>query len=102
MVDILQFPASLRVQNNRVQKHQAERKQLADWFRAIAMHIESNEIAHEPVAAMIVLSSAEGDEVVNIGYERPEVRFNEAGHAAMRWSTQAFTRRGGNFFDRRK
>ncbi len=102
MADLLQFPASARAHNNRVLKNQAERKQLAEWFRALAMHIESNEIEHEPLAAMVVLSSPDGDEVINMGYQRPEVNLQQAGNAAMRWGGQSFRRRGGNFFDRIK
>lgn len=102
MANIFQFPTLVRIHNNRVQKNQAERKQLADWFRALAMHIEGNEIEHEPLAAMIVLSSISGDEVLHVGYKAQGVSLVQAGMAASRLSTCSYTRRGGNFFERRK
>lgn len=102
MAEVFQFPASIRLENKRVQANQAERKKLADWFRALATHIEGNDVEHAPLAAMIVLSSADGDEVLNTGYQRPEVSLHQAAHAANRFSHQTFPRRGGNFYDRRK
>lgn len=102
MTDVLQFPSKQRAHNQQVMKNQAERKQLADWFRALAMHIESNQIDHEPLAAMIVLSSADGDEVLNVGYGKPQVSLRQAGSAASRHAGQTYPRRGGNFYDRLK
>lgn len=102
MTDVLQFPSKQRAHNQQVMKNQAERKQLADWFRALAMHIESNEIEHEPLAAMVVLSSADGDEVLHVGYGKPHVSLGQAGSSASRHAGLAYPRRGGNFYDRRK
>ncbi|EPK2739263.1 hypothetical protein L4643_005822 [Pseudomonas aeruginosa] len=90
--------------NNKVQQNQAERKKLADWFRALAQHIEGNEIEREPLAATVVLSSAAGDEVLTVGYDgNPQVCRRQAGSAAHRFTNLGgYTRRGGNFFDRLK
>ena len=98
--EIFQFPAKRRVHNNQVAANQAERKKLADWFRSIAQHIEGNEVEREPLAAMIVLSSAAGDEVLHIGYADKAVSLREAGSAASSWAHLNYQRRGGNFYDR--
>ncbi|MCX2684056.1 hypothetical protein OO306_00655 [Pseudomonas sp. DCB_AW] len=100
--EVFQFPTTRRLHNNQVAANQAERKRLADWFRAIAQHIEGNEVEHEPLAAMIVLSSAAGDEVLHVGYAADAVCIRQAGSAASRWSGLSYQRRGGNFFDRIK
>lgn len=99
--EIFEFPASARLHNLKVQQNQTERKKLADWFRKIAAHIEGNDVDREPLAAMIVLSSAGGDEVLHIGYgDHEQVCLRQAGYAAQRLATTPFARRGGNFFDR--
>ncbi|MNJ69306.1 hypothetical protein D3C77_656420 [compost metagenome] len=100
--EVFQFPASRRAHNHLVAANQAERKKLADWFRSIAQHIEGNEVEHEPLAAMIVLSSADGDEVLHVGYSTDATSLIEAGNAARQWAHLTFTRRGGNFFDRNR
>lgn len=100
--EIFQFPASRRAHNHLVVANQAERKKLADWFRSIAQHIEGNGVEHEPLAAMIVLSSADGDEVLHVGYSTDATSLIEAGNAARQWAHLTFTRRGGNFFDRQR
>jgi len=100
--EIFKFPASRRQHNTQVKANQVQRKQLADWFRAIAQHIEGNEVEHEPLAAMIVLSSAEGDEVLHVGYQNDQVSLREAGSHCYNFTSLHFTRRGGNFYDRRK
>ncbi|WP_313456327.1 hypothetical protein [Pseudomonas sp.] len=100
--EVFQFPVKRRLQNNQVAANQAERKKLADWFRAIAQHIEGNEVEREPLAAMIVLSSSAGDEVLHMGYAADAVDIRQAGSAASRWSGLSYQRRGGNFFDRIK
>lgn len=98
--EVFQFPERRRIRNNLVAANQAERKKLADWFRAIAQHIEGNEVEREPLAALIVLSSAAGDEVVHVGYQADRVSLSQAGINASRLANAHFTRRGGNFFDR--
>lgn len=100
--EIFKFPASRRQHNAQVNANQAERKKLADWFRAIAQHIEGNEVEHEPLAAMIVLSSADGDEVLHVGYQKVHVSLSQAGSHASRLAHSSFKRRGDNFFDRLK
>jgi len=100
--EVFQFPAKRRLHNNRVAANQAERKKLANWFRAIAQHIEGNEVEREPLAAMIVLSSATGDEVLHAGYSSDATSLVQAGNAARRWAHSTYTRRGGNFFDRQR
>lgn len=102
MAEIYQFPQSRRLHNARLKSEQAERTRLAEWFRAIADRIEGNEVEREPLAAMIVLSSISGDEVLHVGYKAQGVSLVQAGMAASRLSTCSYTRRGGNFFDRRK
>lgn len=104
MTDIIPFPSMPRLHNNKVQQNQAERKKLADWFRALAQHIEGNEIEREPLAATVVLSSAAGDEVLTVGYDgNLQVCRRQAGSAAHRFTNLGgYTRRGGNFFDRLK
>ncbi|WP_433899376.1 hypothetical protein [Pseudomonas sp. PSE1(2024)] len=101
MAEIFEFPASTRLHNRKVLQNQAERKKLANWFRAMAAHIEGDEIEREPLAAMIVLSSAGGDEVCHVGYsDHKEVSLRQAGYAAKQLVSIPYTRRGGNFFDR--
>lgn len=101
MAEIFEFPASNRLHNRKVEQNQAQRKKLADWFRTIAAHIEGNDCEREPLAAMIVLSSVTGDEVLHTGYaDHEQVNLRQAGHAAQRMATTPFFRRGGNFFDR--
>lgn len=108
MGEVFQFPQlGQRAHNAKVLANLAERKRLADWFRSLAMHIERDEIEHQPLAAMIVLSSAAGDEVLSIGYQqdgvtRQEVSRVQAASAAYRFVTTPFPRRGGNFFERKK
>ena len=103
MAEIYQLPQkSRRLHNIRVKSEQEERTRLAEWFRAIADRIERNEVEREPLAAMIVLSSVAGDEVLHVGYKAQEVSLVQAGMAASRLSTCSYTRRGGNFFERRK
>lgn len=104
MTDVLPFPDKPRLHNNQVQKNQAERKKLADWLRSLAQHIEGNETEHEPLAILLALSSAEGDEVLHIGYAgNDKVCMMEAGAAIHRHTNfSSFKRRGGNFYDRRK
>lgn len=98
--DIYQFPAMRRAHNNQVTANQAERKRLAAWFRDVARHIECNEVEREPLAAMIVLSSAAGDEVLHAGYSTAATSLVQAGNAARQWAHLTFQRRAGNFFDR--
>jgi len=101
MAEIFEFPARARLHNRKVELNQAQRKKLADWFRTIATHIEGNEVEREPLAAMIVLSSTTGDEVLHTGYsDHDQVCLRQAGYAAQRMTTTPFARRGGNFFDR--
>lgn len=101
MAEIFEFPARARLHNRKVELNQAQRKKLADWFRTIAAHIEGNEVEREPLAAMIVLSSTTGDEVLHTGYaDHDQVCLRQAGYAAQRMATTPFARRGGNFFDR--
>lgn len=101
MAEIFEFPASNRLHNRKVEQNQAQRKKLADWFRTIAAHIEGNDCEREPLAAMIVLSSVTGDEVLHTGYaDHEQVNLRQAGYAAQRMATTPFVRRGGNFFDR--
>ncbi|WP_061289924.1 hypothetical protein [Azotobacter vinelandii] len=103
MAEIYRFPQkSRRLHNIRVKSEQEERTRLAEWFRAIADRIEGNEVEREPLAAMIVLSSIAGDEVLHVGYKAQGVCLVQAGMAASRLSTCSYTRRGGNFFERRK
>ncbi|ALN21816.1 MULTISPECIES: hypothetical protein [Ectopseudomonas] len=104
MSEILHFPSMPRLHNNKVQQNQAERKKLADWLRSLAQHIEANEIEREPLAAMVVLSSAAGDEVLSVGYEGNDaVCRRQAGSAAHRHTNLGgYSRRGGNFYDRIK
>ncbi|KIF56186.1 hypothetical protein [Pseudomonas fluorescens] len=102
MAEIFEFPANNRLHNRKVEQNQAQRKKLADWFRTIAAHIEGNDCEREPLAAMIVLSSVTGDEVLHTGYaDHEQVNLRQAGYAAQRMATTPFVRRGGNFFDRR-
>ena len=99
--EIFEFPARSRLQNRVVEQNQAQRKKLADWFRTIAAHIEGNDVEREPLAAMIVLSGASGDEVLHTGYgDHEQVSLRQAGYAAQKLATTPFARRGGNFFDR--
>lgn len=98
--EVFQFPERRRVHNNQVAANQAERKKLADWLRAIARHIEGNEVEREPLAALIVLSSTAGDEVLHVGYQADQVSLSQAGIHASQLANAHFTRRGGNFFDR--
>jgi hypothetical protein len=101
MAEIFEFPTRARLHNRKVEQNQAQRKKLADWFRTIAAQIEGNEVEREPLAAMIVLSSAIGDEVLHTGYaDQEQVFLRQAGYAAQRMATTPFARRGGNFFDR--
>lgn len=102
MAEIFKFPETTRTHNAQVIANQAERKRLAEWFRAIAQHIEGNEIERPPLAAMIVLSGTTGDEVLHIGYQQEGVSLPQAGTAAQRMATAPYPRRGGNFFDRRR
>lgn len=102
MGEIHLFPEKRRVHNNRVQANQEERKELADWLRSLASTIERNDAVREPLAITIVLSGVDGDEVLGKGYDHPDVSFRQAALAAYRFSTQTFTRRGGNFYDRKK
>ncbi|MBD9427954.1 hypothetical protein ACEOSU_20165 [Pseudomonas aeruginosa] len=102
MAEIFPFPETSRTHNAKVMANQAERKRLAEWFRAIAQHIEGNEIERLPLAAMIVLSGVEGDEVLHVGYQQQEVSLAQAGTAAQRLAAAPYPRRGGNFFDRRR
>lgn len=110
MAEIYRLPQkSRRLHNIRVKSEQEERTRLAEWFRAIADRIERNEVEREPLAAgrwplaaMIVLSSIAGDEVLHMGYKAQGVCLVQAGMAASRLSTCSYTRRGGNFFERRK
>ena len=99
--EIFEFPARARLHNRVVEQNQAQRKKLADWFRTIAAHIEGNDVEREPLAAMIVLSGASGDEVLHTGYgDHEQVSLRQAGYAAQKLATTPFARRGGNFFDR--
>lgn len=98
--EVFQFPERRRIHNNQVAANQAERKRLADWFRAIAQHIEGNEVEREPLAALMVLSSAAGDEVLHVGYQANQVSLSQAGIHASTLANAHFKRRGGNFFDR--
>ncbi|MBA6091195.1 hypothetical protein H4C81_20235 [Pseudomonas monteilii] len=98
--EIFQFPVTRRAHNNQVAANQAERKKLADWFRSIAQHIEGNEVEREPLAAMIVLSSAAGDEVLHVGYAADAVSLRQPGIAASSWASLNYQRRGCNFYDR--
>lgn len=98
--EVFQFPLKRRAQNNQVMANQAERKKLADWFREVARHIEGNEVEREPLAAMIVLSSAAGDEVLHAGYSTDATSLVQAGNAARQWAHLTFQRRAGNFFHR--
>ena len=99
--EIFEFPARPRLHNRVVEQNQAQRKKLADWFRTIAAHIEGNDVEREPLAAMIVLSGASGDEVLHTGYgDHEQVSLRQAGYAAQKLATTPFARRGGNFFDR--
>ncbi|GGM25030.1 hypothetical protein ACFQDN_21680 [Pseudomonas asuensis] len=100
--EIHQFPEVARLKNRQVLQHQAERKELADWFRALANHIEGNELEYPPLAALIVLSSAAGDEVVTNGYSKNGIPRSQAGSNAYRFATATYSRRGGNFYDRQK
>ncbi|WP_426807991.1 hypothetical protein ABOC32_16555 [Pseudomonas sp. WOUb67] len=100
--EVFQFPAKRRVHNNQVVANQAERKKLADWFREVAQHIEGNEVERAPMAAMIVLSSAAGDEVLHAGYSTDATSLVQAGNAARQWAHLTFQRRAGNFFDRQR
>ncbi|GLO52541.1 hypothetical protein PPUN110474_39420 [Pseudomonas putida] len=100
--EVFKFPLKRRAQNNQVMANQAERKRLADWFREIARHIEGNEVEREPLAAMIVLSSAAGDEVLHAGYSTDATSLVQAGNAARQWAHLTFQRRAGNFFDRQR
>lgn len=84
--DIYQFPTMSRAQDNQVKANQAERKRLADCFREVARHIEGNEVEREPLAAMIVLSSAGGDEVLHAGYSTAATSLVHAGNAARQWA----------------
>ena len=99
--EIFEFPACARLHNRVVEQNQAQRKRLADWFRTIAAHVEGNDVKREPLAAMIVLSGASGDEVLHTGYgDHEQVSLRQAGYAAQKLATTPFARRGGNFFDR--
>ncbi|QBF27198.1 hypothetical protein EXN22_16415 [Pseudomonas tructae] len=100
--EVFQFPSARRAHNNQVAANQVERKKLADWFRSVAQHIEGNEVEREPLAAMIVLSSAKGDEVLHVGYSTEATSLVQAGNAARQWAHLTCQRRGGNFFDRQR
>lgn len=100
--EVFQFPLKRRAHNNQVLANQAERKKLADWFRQVAQHIEGNEVEREPLAAMIVLSSEAGDEVLHAGYSTEATSLVQAGNAARQWAHLTFQRRAGNFFDRER
>jgi len=100
MADIFNFTGTRRAHNARVQAEQAKRRRLADWLREVANHIEGNDIEREPLAAMVVLSSHEGDEVLHVGYQGEGVNIVQAGRAAWRLTTTPYNRRGANFFER--
>lgn len=100
MAGIFEFPETRRAHNARVQAEQAERRRLAEWLREVANHIEGNDIEREPLAAMVILSSRQGDEVLHVGYRAEGVNIVQAGRAAWRLTTTPYSRRGGNFFER--
>jgi hypothetical protein len=94
MADLYDFPAA--------KKDQAERRKLADWFRAIAAYIEADKIEHPPLAAMIVLSSADGDEVLGVGYQNKNVSSLQAGFAARKHVMRNEASGPNNFYPRNK
>lgn len=94
MADLYNFPTK--------HKEQAERRKLADWFRAIAAYIEADEIEHPPLAAMIVLSSADGEEVLGVGYQNKNVSSWQAGFAARRHAMRNEASGSNNFYPRSK
>lgn len=83
-------------------KAQAERRKLAEWFRAIAAYIEADQIEHPPLAAMIVLSSADGDEVLGVGYQNKNVSSLQAGIAARKHVMRNEESQPNNFYLREK
>lgn len=101
--EIHQFPASRRIQNQRIASEQAKRNVLAEYLREVATWIQRDDVECEPTALVLILSGKSGDEVVWKGYQdNPDVSLRDAGRAANTQFTTPYKRRGGNFHVRRK